>query len=171
MGGLNRFVETIQVAMARTDARQKCESIELQRQLEDTKTDMTPMVDVTFLLLIFFMVTAAFVLQQSIEVPTPNEEQHVETVFDEDEDRVTVQVDEFNSFHVITKDWEEEAPSVQDLHRYLRDARDGDSSGKIPTTLLVEANGEALHEKVVAALDLGSVNGFEEILLATIEDE
>ena len=35
----------------------------------------------------------------------------------------------------------------------------------------VEANGESLHEKVVAALDAGSDTGFEEVLLATVEDE
>ena len=86
-------------------------------------------------------------------------------------DRVTVQVDAFNTYHVITVDWEEEAPSVQDLFRFLRLARDGDSTGKQPTTLLVEANGESFHEKVVAALDAGSETGFEEVLLATVEDE
>ena len=35
----------------------------------EEEMDMTPMVDVTFLLLIFFMVTAAFSLQKSIEMP------------------------------------------------------------------------------------------------------
>ena len=34
---------------------------------EEDDLDMTPMVDVTFLLLIFFMVTASFTLQKSIE--------------------------------------------------------------------------------------------------------
>jgi biopolymer transport protein ExbD len=37
--------------------------------------------------------------------------------------------------------------------------------------LLVEANGESLHEKVVAALDAGSDTGFENVLLATVEGE
>ena len=37
--------------------------------------DMTPMVDVTFLLLIFFMVTAAFAMQKSFHVPTPKSDQ------------------------------------------------------------------------------------------------
>lgn len=142
--------------------------------IEDTEMDMTPMVDVTFLLLIFFMVTAAFTLQKSIQVPKPNPDEasaQVQEQEEDDGDQVTVQVDEFNTFHVITIDWEEEAPSVQDLLRYLRQARDGDSTGKIPKTLLVEANGESLHEKVVAALDAGSDTGFEEVLLATVESE
>ena len=41
----------------------------------DNEMDMTPMVDVTFLLLIFFMVTAAFSLQKSIEVPPPDQQE------------------------------------------------------------------------------------------------
>ena len=144
-------------------------------RVEDTEMDMTPMVDVTFLLLIFFMVTASFTLQKSLQVPKPNPDDAASAnVVDPDEDeseRVTVQVDAFNTYHVITADWEEEAPSVQDLLRFLRQAREGDNTGKIPNSLLVEANGESLHEKVVAALDAGSETGFEEVLLATVEGE
>ena len=84
---------------------------------------------------------------------------------------MTVQLDEFNTYHVLTVDWEEEAPSEHELLQHLRTARDGDSTGKIPTQLLVEANEESLHEKVVAALDAGSVTGFEEVLLATVEND
>ena len=39
----------------------------------DSDMDMTPMVDVTFLLLIFFMVTAAFSLQKSLQIPAPKD--------------------------------------------------------------------------------------------------
>jgi len=150
------------------------EGVKTKHKLEDTEMDMTPMVDVTFLLLIFFMVTAAFSMQKSLEVPKPKTDQASTNVQDEEEqeaDRVTVSIDEFNTYTVTTVDWEEEAPSVQELITYLRQARDGDSTGRIPTTLLVEANGEALHEKVVAALSAGSETGFEQVLLATIEDE
>ena len=42
---------------------------------EEEEMDMTPMVDVTFLLLIFFMVTAAFSVQKVIEVPAPQEQE------------------------------------------------------------------------------------------------
>lgn len=146
-----------------------------ERKLEDTEMDMTPMVDVTFLLLIFFMVTAAFTLQKSLEIPKLSPDEASATVVEQEPDDqaefVTVQVDEFNTYHVSTVDWEEEAPSEQDLHIHLRRARDGDSTGTVPSKLKVEAHGEALHEKVVAALDAGTATGFEEVLLATIEDE
>ena len=35
--------------------------------LEESEMDITPMVDVTFLLLIFFMITASFAMQKSLE--------------------------------------------------------------------------------------------------------
>jgi biopolymer transport protein ExbD len=150
------------------------EGLMKRRTLEETEMDMTPMVDVTFLLLIFFMVTAAFTMQKSLEVPKPQTDQastQVQEEEEQDSDRVTVQVDENNTYQVITIDWEEEAPSVQELITFLRQARDGDSTGRQPTILLVEANGEALHDKVVSALDAGSRTGFQEVLLAMIEDE
>jgi len=148
--------------------------IKTRHRLVDTEMDMTPMVDVTFLLLIFFMVTAAFSVQKSIEVPKPQTDQASSNVREQEQnesERVTVRVDESNTYRVTTVDWEEEAPSVQELLRFLRQARDGDSTGNVPTTLLVEASGEALHEKVVAALDAGSQEGFSEVLLATVEEE
>ncbi len=45
------------------------DEILVRRKRDEDEIDMTPMVDVTFLLLIFFMVTAAFSLQKSIEMP------------------------------------------------------------------------------------------------------
>ena len=142
---------------------------------EETEMDMTPMVDVTFLLLIFFMVTASFTLQKSLEIPKAESQdpstEVVDEVPEEQNDFVTVVVDENNTFQVSTIDWEEEAASEQDLYIQLRLAREGDSTGSIPTKLRVEANGEALHEKVVAALDAGPATGFTEIQLVTIETE
>jgi biopolymer transport protein ExbD len=148
--------------------------LDLQREAIDSEMDMTPMVDVTFLLLIFFMVTAAFSLQKSIEIPKPKQDeastQAQQQDPEEDPEYVTVFVDEFNTYHVITIDWDVEAPSQQELLRKLKEARDGNSAGRIPTKLLVKAHGEALHEKVVAALDAGTEVGMEQVQLVTVEE-
>lgn len=142
---------------------------------EETEMDMTPMVDVTFLLLIFFMVTAAFSLQKSLETPTPENQQPSTNVQqrdpEDDPSTVTVRVDEYNTFHVITTDWEAEAPSVPELMVKLREAKQGDRDGRIPNKLLVMAHVEALHEKVVAALDAGSAVKMEQVQLMTVEDD
>ncbi len=148
---------------------------ETSRSLEDTEMDMTPMVDVTFLLLIFFMVTASFTLQKSMEIPLAKSDQASTNVKEEEEEEeheiVTVIVDENNTYQVQTNDWEEEAPSAQDLHIQLRLAREGDSAGMVPTTLRVEANGEALYEAVVVALDAGPETGFSDVQLVTVETD
>ena len=139
----------------------------------DAELDMTPMVDVTFLLLIFFMVTAAFTMQKSFQLPAPNEDAPSTQVQEDLEDAVVVvRIDEFNTFHVSTSFWDEEqeAPSEQELLRQLREATLGDKSGNIPNTLVVEAHGDATHGKVIVAMDAGTEVGMSAVKLRTIED-
>ena len=151
-------------------------AIEFRRPGDDREAelDMTPMVDVTFLLLIFFMVTAAFTMQKSFQLPTPDENApSSEYRESEEEDGViTVRIDEYNTFHVSAPNWDEEqeAPSEQELLRKLREAKQGDG-GIPPNTLIVEAHGEATHEKVVMAMDAGTEIGMEEVKLRTVDDD
>lgn len=137
--------------------------------------DMTPMVDVTFLLLIFFMVTAAFSLQKSIEIPKPDQTDepspNVQEDPEETPDIVTVQIDEYNTFTVLTPDWEKEAPGEMDLLARLRESRQGNADGIIPNQLLVKAHAECLHRRVVMALDAGSETGFDSVQLMTVDGE
>jgi len=135
--------------------------------------DMTPMVDVTFLLLIFFMVTAAFSMQKSFEMPKPKQgEERTRAEHQEDErEPVTVEVDQYNTYRVITADWEEEAPSEQELRIRLGEARRGDGQSEISNSLLVKAHVDALHEKVVSAIDAGMEVGMEQVSLLTVEDD
>jgi biopolymer transport protein ExbD len=144
-------------------------------RLVETELDMTPMVDVTFQMLIFFMITAALALQKAKEIPKPQSDEPSPNVVvrdDQTQDRVIVRIDEFNTFTVINLDGdEEEAPSVHDLYVRLRRAKTGGSGGQVPTKLRVEAHGEALHERVVAALDAGNETGFAELELATTPED
>lgn len=138
--------------------------------------DMTPMVDVTFLLLIFFMVTAAFSLQKSFEIPTPREERPSTQVvtmddFEDDPDYVVVRIDENSTFFISTADWDEEreAPSQQDLLINLKQARQ--SAESAPTKLLVIAHSDAWHEKIVMAMDAGTEVGIADVKLVTVDEE
>lgn len=138
---------------------------------QDEEMDLTPMVDVTFLLLIFFMITAAFALQKSIEVPPVQDEEAApnQTVDDLEKDSIVIRIDGDNVFWLGAPKWPEEqrAASVQEMRVKLREAR-GD--GKGPAKMLVQANGDSRHEYVVAALDAGSGVGMEEIRLMSYED-
>ena len=134
-----------------------------------TDCDMTPMVDVTFLLLIFFMVTAAFTMQRSMVVQKSNEQGPPIQQTNEVEADIVVEVDEFNTFHVTADNWEQEAPSEHDLIRALRHIREQKAGNKSLNRMLVKANPESLHEKVVAAIDSGAYVGIPEIALLTLE--
>jgi biopolymer transport protein ExbD len=135
--------------------------------------DMTPMVDVTFLLLIFFMITASFSIQKSIQRPAQRDDQPssrpVEVEDKDNPDIVTVQVDEFNAFNVITSDWDQPVASKQDLISALDRAHAGDASGNVPTKLVVQAHEECMHATVIAALDAGREAKFESFEVTTVE--
>lgn len=139
---------------------------------KDDEMDLTPMVDVTFLLLIFFMITAAFALQKSLEVPPmqDNEAAAAPTVDDLEQDSIVVRVDADNIFWVGAPNWPEEkrAISKQELIETLREARSENKSG--PAKILVQANGDARHEFVVSALDAGTGAGAAEIRLMSYEE-
>lgn len=142
-----------------------------QKSRADDEMDLTPMVDVTFLLLIFFMVTAAFALQKALEVPPVSEEAAPEqTIDDLEKDSIVIRIDQDNVFWIGAPKWDEEqrTPSVSEMLAKVREAR-GEGAGG-PTKLLVQANGDSRHEFVVAALDAGSAVGMEEIRLLSYEE-
>jgi len=148
------------------------------RKGQESEMDMTPMVDVTFLLLIFFMVTASFTMQKSLNVPKPESNepsQQARTIqdFQDNPEYVVVRVDGYNTFHVTAAafDDEIEAPSEQELLVRLRQAKQGDARGIVPSKMLVLASGEAQYERVVMAIDAGNDIGMEEVQLVNFDDE
>ena len=148
-----------------------------QGQGDTEDLDMTPMVDVTFLLLIFFMITAAFALQKAIEVPPTRQDQAAttQTIEELEDDSIVVRVDGDNVYWVSCPAWPDERreTSKQDMRTRVRAARDEAPAGRASgfNKLLVQASGDATHEFVVAALDAGSAIGVEEIRLMSFEED
>ena len=129
--------------------------------------DMTPMVDVTFLLLIFFMLTAAYSLQKSIQVPTPKpEETAAERTLQDVEQDDDYAIVEIRADDMIFVD-EVAAPSEQELLIKLRELRRAPSG---PSSLLVLAHPECHHEAVVMVLDAGSEVGMAKVELSMQEE-
>lgn len=137
---------------------------------EEEELDMTPMVDVTFLLLIFFMVTASFSLQKSIEMPRQQTDAPSTSVTEEELeelDMVELQVDEFGSFLVLAADWERETPGKQNLISALKEAMTAGSDGM---RLAVKVHELAKLQALVDAMDAGTIAGFTEIEVTQVED-
>ena len=137
---------------------------------EEEELDMTPMVDVTFLLLIFFMVTASFSLQKSIQMPRQTSDlPSVSPLEEETEelDPVELEIDEFGGFFVITADFEEETPGKQNLIRTLKRAIGSATEGM---QLKIRVHEMAKLQALVDAMDAGTIAGFAEIQVDQVED-
>jgi len=146
----------------------------VRRSVSDEGIDMTPMVDVTFLLLIFFMVTAAYSLQKAIEVPPPDQSEAAAQTrtleeIEKDDDYLIIEIRGDNTVWVNDR----EAPSRQEVLSILREEREGrvGSGSQGPTSLLVLADPDAWHETVVMALDAGNAVGMENVRLAPFDEE
>lgn len=137
---------------------------------EEEELDMTPMVDVTFLLLIFFMVTASFSLQKSIQMPRQTSDLPSVSPLEEETDEldpVELEIDEFGGFYVITADFEEETPGKQNLIRTLKRAIGSATEGM---QLKIRVHEMAKLQALVDAMDAGTIAGFAEIQVDQVED-
>jgi len=142
-----------------------------KKPIPEDELDMTPMVDVTFLLLIFFMVTASFTLQKSLEQPHAESEDPSTNVRENEEqpdDYIRVDVDQNNTYYVTTRDFEEaECPSESEMRARVKDAKANSSA----TRLIIKAHEDSFHSKVVTAWDAGLVNGFDQIEIRTTDED
>jgi biopolymer transport protein ExbD len=137
---------------------------------EPEELDMTPMVDVTFLLLIFFMVTAAFSLQKSIQMPRQQTDAPSTAVIDKEEDEldmVEVQVDEFGGFFVMAPEFERETPGKQNLIATLKEAIAGSPDGM---RLIIKVHELAKLRYLVDAMDAGTIAGYPELKVTQVEE-
>ena len=139
---------------------------------EDLEWDITPMVDVGFLLLIFFMLTASFSIQKVIRTAAPQSDtpssSSVQIQQKENVESITVQVDEFNAYTVISGDGEAlEASSKQELISILRDFRlqYGDQSPRI----IIQAHVDSMHGATVGCMDAAREAEFTRFQMFAVE--
>lgn len=140
--------------------RMPSRSTRRRRSAERDEMDLTPMVDVTFLLLVFFMITASFSRQKSFETPAPDPEttgaRQSQQFLDElEEVSIRVDVDELNRIFVD----ERLVSDTRVLGDVLRDAMIRDDKRE----LLLSARDEALHETVVLVLEAAHRAGLQQI--------
>jgi biopolymer transport protein ExbD len=125
--------------------------------------DLTPMVDVTFLLLIFFMITASFSLQKTIDFPPPNSDQKGATqslsLEDLQDNTVFVRIDEHNAIFID----DEPVADRTRLKDVLTDAR----LTTLRNEVAIDAHAETLHEAVVAVIDAATAAGMQRIRLVS----
>ena len=146
------------------------EPIQFKRSREEDELDMTPMVDVTFLLLIFFMVTASFSLQKAISMPKEKSDQPSTNTTDEPEEEqemVEVQIDRFGNFTVyLGDDLLGSNPGKQNLLRLLS-AREVVDQGIQKMSIRVQEDCKL--KFLVDAMDAGTIRGCTDIEVTEVE--
>jgi len=175
MNATSKRLKPLAVASSSSD-EEEAETLGFPKpELPKDDMDMTPMVDVTFLLLIFFMITASFTSEKVLEEPPPLSDSSTNAKEEPDkiQDTVRVQVDEFNAYTIILPGGEDrQASSKQDLIIALEDARKELVTGVNDNALkmAVEAHTESIHAAVVAAVDAAREKGFSSIQVTVVEE-
>ena len=146
-----------------------------KKELPTDDMDMTPMVDVTFLLLIFFMITASFSSEKAFEEPPPLPTDAVSPQPKTNSDSVRVQIDEFNAYTIIFSGGDErEASSKQELLIALDEAKNEMATGTKDKDdelkLLIEAHVDCIHGAVIAAVDAARDRGFNGFQVQVVEE-
>lgn len=139
------------------DEEEPAVSFGKKEPIPEDELDMTPMVDVTFLLLIFFMVTASFTLQKSMPQPPASSDQASMNVQEEEEanDYVEVIIDQNNTYYVTSRGEEErEAPSETEMRTLVKDAVD--TFG--PERMVITVHVDATYARYITACDAGQSN-------------
>lgn len=127
----------------------------LRKPEEEPRIDLTPMVDVVFLLLIFFMISTTFVESPGISIKLP--ESSAETVEREPKELKVYLSREGDIYHRDRK------ITLDDFKELLAEHQ----SDAEETTVLLLADQESRHGKVVTLMDLARDAGFVKLAIAT----
>jgi len=126
-----------------------------RKQTEEPRIDLTPMVDVVFLLLIFFMISTTFVESPGISIKLP--EASSQTI-DRDPKELKIYLSSEGDIHYLNK-----KISIDDFRELLAEHQ----SNAEQTTVLLLADQESRHGKVVTLMDLARDAGFVKLAIAT----
>jgi len=126
---------------------------------EDIDLNLTPLIDVVFLLLIFFMVTTTFDRETQLKIELPQASGEQKKVAE----LLEISIDAKNHFYVNEK--EVVNSGLDTIKEALKQAA-GDEKNP---PLLISADGEASHQSVMTVLDAAGQLGFVNITFAANE--
>lgn len=127
----------------------------LRKQNDEPRIDLTPMVDVVFLLLIFFMISTTFVESPGISIKLP--ETSAQTI-DREPKEIKISLSREGDIY-----YRNQKISLGDFRVLLAEHR----SDAKETTVLLLADQESRHGKVVTLMDLARNAGFTKLAIAT----
>ena len=132
------------------------------RSKDEPEVNLTSLIDVVLLLLVFFMVSTSFVKHSQISIRLPEAESAPAAV--EEVEQVDIMITEQGTYLVNGRELVNNRPET--VRNALRRVSGGDFS--LPLTISADAN--ARHQYVVTAMDVAGRLGFVQINIATVDD-
>ncbi|NLF72587.1 MAG: biopolymer transporter ExbD [Candidatus Anammoximicrobium sp.] len=131
------------------------------REEEQAESDLTPMIDVTFQLLIFFMIAATYTIQKTLDLPSAQPAEEAAGA-------VTMQELERNNIIVaIAADGTVRVNDQMVPHDQLVDRLQEASRQAQHSELVLDVHGQAVHDVVVQVLDAAGAARFEKVLFVS----
>ncbi len=130
------------------------------RRQEEPDINLTPLIDVVFLLLIFFMVSTTFRKEADLKVNLPESS---EAVAPAEREQLTLTIDAEGRYVVNDK------PLVDTRLETLKSAISTAAGARRNLPLVIRADGNTPHQAVVKAMDAAGQLGFRQLGIATIQ--
>jgi len=127
------------------------------RQEDEAEINITPMLDIVFIMLIFFIVTTSFVREQGLDISRPSESD--EQTVQEDEDLpIVVRIDQVSMITINQRRVEPDALRANLEREYAQNPQ---------SPLILAAHPDASTNALVQVLDSANVVGISDISVAT----
>jgi len=132
------------------------------RPRAEPEVNLTSLIDVVLLLLVFFMVSTSFVKQSQITIRLPEAESTA--IVQEVPDQIDIMITEAGTYLVNGREL------INNRAETIRNALQKVSTGRNDIPLTISADANAKHQDVVTAMDVAGRLGFTQISIATVND-
>lgn len=129
-----------------------------RQRLDDVSINLTPLIDVVFLLLIFFMVSTTFTRETQLSIDLPEASGPIKQA---PEEQIEILIDESGRYRVNGQGL------VDGRMRTLQAAIYKLSAGDTTLPLVITADAQAAHQDVVRAMDAAGQMGFVHLSITT----
>jgi biopolymer transport protein ExbD len=124
---------------------------------EPPEVNITPLIDVVFLLLIFFMVSTTFQREAELSIELPEASSRAP---EKEETRIEVAIDASGSYYVNGR------PLINRQPQTLRNALQQASQGREGAALIISADAKTPHQAVVTVMDAARQLGLVRLTFA-----
>jgi len=129
-----------------------------RQRVQAVDINLTPLIDVVFLLLIFFMVSTTFTRETQLSVDLPEAEGQEREA---PEEEIEILIDESGRYRINGQ------ALVDNRMRTLQAAIYKISAGDTTLPLIITADAQAAHQDVVRAMDAAGQMGFVHLSITT----